>query len=100
MALKHDTGRSRKIPKWPLYILAGIAVVMAIAALIRFMPQSKKTDTSDINKDTPTMEQQGATTEDSQPVEDDYETLLAEVDLLARGYYYDEALALLQCLVK
>ena len=96
MALKHDAGPSRKLSKWPLYILAGIAVIMAITALVRFMPRTEKADTPDTKKDTPTMEQETVTPEEPQPVEEDYEALLAEADLLARGYYYDEALALLK----
>ena len=96
MALKHDAGPSRKLSKWPLYILAGIAVIMAITALVRSMPRSEKADAPHTNQDTPTMEQETVTPEDPQPVEEDYEALLAEADLLARGYYYDEALALLK----
>ncbi|MBR5284220.1 MAG: hypothetical protein IKU27_04150 [Clostridia bacterium] len=69
---------------------------MAITALVRFMPRTEKADTPDTKKDTPTMEQETVTPEEPQPVEEDYEALLAEADLLARGYYYDEALALLK----
>ncbi|MBR4875544.1 MAG: hypothetical protein IKU95_03535 [Clostridia bacterium] len=69
---------------------------MAITALVRFMPRSEKADAPHTKQDTPTMEQEAVTPEDPQPVEEDYEALLAEADLLARGYYYDEALALLK----
>ncbi len=102
MALKHDAGPSWKFSGWPLYILAAAALIMAVLALLRFMPLDVKPDQAEPEVSTgtntevpPTVQETPAPQEETVEVPD-HTALLAEVDLLVSGYYYDEALALLE----
>lgn len=111
MSLKHDAGR-KKINIPIHYILAGIAAVLLLAGLVWFIfhPPGQTGDPCTTEQETageikkpegkepevtePTGE--GTTeppTEEETTLDAD---LLAQADLLARGYYYDEALALLE----
>ncbi|MBQ3092501.1 MAG: hypothetical protein IJC44_08250 [Clostridia bacterium] len=101
MALKHDAGRGNPMPRWPLYILAALALAMAVFALIRFLPDRDlpvKGDAPDT--DAPGLEQNNTPDQENvsgdEPQAGPNADVLAEADLLARGYYYDEALALLE----
>jgi len=109
MALKHDTGRSRSraapMPRWPLYILAVLAVLLAVLGLLRMLPDRQTDDpatkptTEAGDPAAPPETQPDTPAKPDTPTADgaaDTDEVMAEADLLARGYYYDEALALLE----
>ncbi len=90
----------RKKPMTALYILAAIAVVFACLALFKLFA---KGNSSDPKIDDPTQQgEQNQGGEDKEngntpvnPPAGDLTAKIAEADLLAKGYYYDEAMALL-----
>ena len=101
MALKHDAGRGNPMPRWPLYILAALALAMAVFALIRFLPDRDIPVKGAVpDTDAPGLEQNNTPDQENvsgdEPQAGPNADVLAEADLLARGYYYDEALALLE----
>ena len=102
MALKHDAGPSGRLPRRPLYILAAAALLLALLGLIRMLPERNDTDKpnappgqTEVQTDRKPSGQEDTPTpsEDPQPTVDQR---IEQADLLARGYYYDEALVLLE----
>lgn len=101
MQLKHDGGSSGKKPVWLLYVLAGAAVLLALAGLYKFVLADRLADwllsgsqESDGKADSDPA-QAGDNTDADLPQGGAAETL-ARAETLIRGYYYDEAIELLQ----
>ena len=103
MQLKHDGGSSGKKPVWLLYVLAAAAVLLALAGLYKFvladrldawMGKAGSADTGGTETKDPPSDPEDGTQADLP--QDETDETLARAETLIRGYYYDEAIELLQ----
>jgi len=99
--LKHV--KPRKKPMWLLYVLAIIAILLALFALVKFV--LIPVFSGDDNKDPDRQQQEeningNGTAQGEEITPEDAAVqrtaLLEQADQLIRGYYYDDAMALLQ----
>lgn len=98
MQYRHDGGSGKK-PMWLLYLLAGVAVVLACFALYKGISAKGKGDDNTIKDPDQNGTEQGGENGGEQgngdtdnPVALAVDEAIEKADLLARGYFYDEAI--------
>ena len=109
MKYKHEKASDGTKPMWLLWVLAAVLVVIIGGMLVKYVlpaggdkaqnnaEENKVSEDNNVPSDEDKAEKDEKTAEEEPALDGDAE-VIAKADLLARGYYYDEAIELVSAL--